>query len=83
VTFEIYAPPDERKDNPYLVSLDPEEFHELLSAYENFVEWCWKDMTDEQQALAKRVLNRLREADATHVCLDEIDEEKNTGEDDG
>ena len=59
------------EDNPYLVYLMPDEFNELLGSYENFVEWCKKDFTQEQQELASRVLKKLHEADATHVCVDE------------
>ena len=59
------------EDNPYTVKLAPDEFHELLSEYENCWEWCEKSMTDKQRELAGRVLDKLRAADATHVCVDE------------
>ena len=36
------------EDNPYIVRLAPDEFDELLGSYENFVEWCKKEMTDER-----------------------------------
>ena len=54
----------------------PDEFHELLSEYENYVEWCHKGMTPRQLELSSRVLEKLRQADATHVCLDEIEQEE-------
>lgn len=62
------------EDNLYSVQLAPDEFHELISEYENYVEWCHKDMTPPQQALAERVLEKLRQADNDHVCLDEVQE---------
>ncbi len=55
------------EDNPYIVHLAPDEFHELLSEYENHWEWCEKTMTDREWELARRVLEKLHEADATHV----------------
>jgi phosphomevalonate kinase len=61
------------EDNLYIVTLVPDEFHELISEYENYVEWSLKSMTDEQKAMAQRVLKRLHEADTLHVCLDEQD----------
>ena len=60
------------EDNPYNVILFPDEFNELLGSYENFVEWCKKEMTHEQFELSARVLEKLRQADATHVCVDEV-----------
>jgi len=39
----------------YVVTLLPDEFHELLSEYENFFYWCQKTMTPEQKELAERV----------------------------
>ena len=63
------------EDNPYRVpDLLPDEYHELFSEYETFVEWSTKSMTDEQKALANRVLSKLRQADEDHVCLDEVDQ---------
>ena len=63
------------EDNPNRVpDLLPDEFHELLSEYETFVEWSTKSMTDEQKALVDRVLSKLRQADEDHVCLDEVDQ---------
>jgi len=56
------------EDNPYIVNLKPDEFHKLLSKYENYAEWAQKSMTAEQQELSTRVLERLRQADATRVC---------------
>ncbi len=61
------------EDNPYIVELKPDEFHELLSEYENYFEWCHKGMDARQRELAERVLTKLRQADAEHVCLDEMD----------
>ncbi|MGZ3642816.1 MAG: hypothetical protein ACXVCM_03105 [Ktedonobacteraceae bacterium] len=61
------------EDNLYIVTLVPDEFHELISEYENYVEWSLKSMTDAQKAIAERVLKRLYEADTLHVCLDEQD----------
>ncbi len=63
-------------DNPYIVYLKPDEFHELISEYENYVEWCHKDMDTKQRALADRVLAKLRQADTEHVCVDEMQERK-------
>jgi ribonuclease HII len=60
------------EDNPYLVILLPDEFNELLGSYENFVECCKKEMTQEQFELSARVLEKLQHADATHVCVDEV-----------
>jgi hypothetical protein len=57
----------------YFVPLLPDEFHELLSEYETYVEWSMKSMTVTQKEVTERVLKRLHEADATHVCLDEVD----------
>lgn len=65
------------EDNLYIVELLPDEFHELLSEYENFVEWCGKSMSHEQKELAERVLKKLHEADATHVCIDEVEATNN------
>src|SRR2546430_2548688 len=62
------------EDNPYIVIYAPDEFHEALSEYENYVEWAKKAMTEEQKEVAERVLQRLHEADAIHVCLDEMDD---------
>jgi hypothetical protein len=60
------------EDNPYVIEpLAPDEFDDLLGVYENYVEWCEKSMTDKQRELSSRVLERLRQADATHVCVDE------------
>ena len=67
---------DNPYDNSYIVELDPEEFHELLSEYENYVEWAKKSMREEEKELSTRVLERLREADATHVCIDAPDTEE-------
>ena len=61
------------EDNLYIVELTPDEFHELLSEYENFVEWCRESMPHGQKELAERVLKKLHEADATHVCIDEVE----------
>ena len=58
------------EDNPYIVLLKPDEFHELLSEYENYVEWAKKSMTEVEKGLSTRVLEKLHEADATHICLD-------------
>jgi hypothetical protein len=62
------------EDNPYIVILSPPEYHELLSEYENYVEWAQKSMTAEQSELSARVLKQLHHSDATHVCLDEVDQ---------
>ena len=59
-------------DNPYSVTLLPDEFHELLSKYENYVKWWHKDMPPQQLELSGRVLDKLHKADATHICLDEF-----------
>ena len=59
------------EDNPYIVNLKPDEFHELISEYVNYVEWCRKDMDTRQRELAERVLAKLRQAGAEHVCVDE------------
>jgi hypothetical protein len=64
----------EVEDNPYLVSLAPDELHELLSEYETYVEWSHKVMETGQRAVAERVIHKLRQADATHLCLDETDQ---------
>ena len=65
----------EGTDNPYRIpDLLPEEFHELLSDYENSYEWRHKSMDERQKALAQRVLAKLRQADREHVCLDEVEE---------
>ena len=66
----------EAEDNPYIVKLRPDEFNELLSEYETFVEWSHKDMDTRQRELAERVLAKLRQADAEHVCVDELEEGK-------
>jgi hypothetical protein len=60
----------------YVVTLLPEEFHELLSEYENYVEWVPKSMREEEKELFARVLAKLQEADATHVCIDAPDKEE-------
>ena len=60
----------------YIVTLLPEEFYELLSEYENFVEWAKKSMREEEKELSTRVLEKLHEADATHVCIDAPDKEE-------
>lgn len=62
------------EDNLYIITFAPDEFHEALTEYENHVEWCEESMLSEQMELAKRVLARLYEADALHVCLDEVDQ---------
>ena len=63
------------EDNPYKVpDLLPDEFHELISEYENFYEWCHFLVTPKQKELAERVLEKLRQADENHVCLDELEE---------
>ena len=59
------------EDKPYIVYLTPDEFDELHGSYENFVEWCHKDMDTRQRELAERVLAKLQQADAEHVCVDE------------
>ncbi len=65
----------EANDNPYHIpNLLPDEFHELLSDYENSYEWRQKGMDEREKALAQRVLTKLRQADKEHVCLDEIQE---------
>ncbi len=65
----------EAKDNPYHIpDLLPDEFHELLSDYENSYEWRQKGMDERQKELAQRVLAKLRQADENHVCLDEVEE---------
>lgn len=62
-------------DNPYRIpDLLPDEYNELLSEYENFVEWSHKEMDARQKELSGRVLAKLRQADIDHVCLDEIQE---------
>jgi hypothetical protein len=64
----------EVEDNPYRIpDLLPDEYHELFSEYENFFEWCHKDMTPKQLEVSGRVLEKLRQADKDHVCLDEVD----------
>ena len=60
----------------YIVTLLPEEFYELFSEYENFVEWAKKSMTEVEKELFTRVLEKLYEADATYVCLDALDKEE-------
>ncbi len=62
------------EDNSYTVVLTPDELDELLGSYENFVEWCRKEMTEEQRNLADRVLTKLREVDAAHICVDGVTE---------
>ena len=58
-------------DNPYRIpDLLPDEFHELLSDYENSYEW----RDERQKALAQRVLAKLKQADRVQVCLDEVEE---------
>ncbi len=65
----------EVEDNPYRIpDLLPDEFHELLSDYENSYEWRHKGMDERQKVLAQRVLAKLRQADENHVCLDEVRE---------
>ena len=65
----------EVEDNPYRIpDLLPDEYHELLSEYETFYDWCHKDMTLKQRELSGRVLEKLRQADNDHVCLDEVQE---------
>ncbi len=65
----------EAEDNPYRIpDLLPDEFHELLSDYENSYAWRHKSMDERQQELAQRVLAKLRQADTEHVCLDEMQE---------
>ncbi len=65
----------EAKDNPYHIpDLLPDEFHELLSDYENSYAWRHKGMDEREKALAERVLAKLRQADKDHVCLDEVEE---------
>ena len=63
-------------ENLYIVTHLPEEFHELLNEYENYVEWVHKSMTEEEKELSTRVLEKLHEADATHVCIDAPDKEE-------
>ena len=63
------------EDNSYKVpDLLPDEYHELFSEYENYVEWAQKSMTEEQKELSGRVLKKLHKADEDHVCLDEVQE---------
>jgi hypothetical protein len=57
----------------YIVTLLPEESHELSSEYENYVEWVHKSMREEEKELSTRMLEKLQEADATHVCIDALD----------
>jgi hypothetical protein len=65
----------EVEDNPYRIpDLLPDEFHELLSDYENSFAWRHKGMDERQQELAQRVLAKLRQAGKDHVCLDEVQE---------
>lgn len=64
----------ETQDNPYIVVLLPDAFHELLSDYENSYAWRHKGMDERQKELAQRVLAKLRQADENHVCLDEVPE---------
>ncbi len=52
------------------------EFHELLSEYENYVEWAKKSMTEEEKELSTRLLEKLHEAYSTHVCIDAPDKEE-------
>jgi hypothetical protein len=58
-------------EDHYIVTLLPEEFRELLNEYENYVEWVPKSMREEEKELSARVLEKLHEADATDVCIDE------------
>ena len=62
------------EDNPYIVELAPDEFHELLSEYENYVEWSQKHMDTRQKEVSSRVLAKLRQSDTAHVCVDDIQE---------
>ncbi len=65
----------EAKDNPYHIpDLLPDEFHELLSDYENSYAWRQKGMDEREKELTQRVLAKLRQADENHVCLDEVPE---------
>ncbi len=65
----------EVEDNPYRIpDLLPDEFHELLSDYENSYQWRQKGMDEREQELTQRVLAKLRQADENHVCLDEVEE---------
>ncbi len=65
----------EAKDNPYRIpDLLPDEFHELLSEYENSYAWRQKGMDERQRELAQRVLAKLQQADKDHVCLDDMQE---------
>jgi ribosomal protein S24E len=59
------------EDNPSIVTLLPDEFNELLSEYQNFFDWNKKKLDIRQRELAERVLAKLRQADAEHVCVDE------------
>jgi hypothetical protein len=63
----------------YIVTLLPEDFHELLNEYENYVEWVHKSMTEEEKELSTWVLEKLQEGDATHVCIDAPDKEEGKG----
>ena len=58
------------EDNPYIVKLKPDEFHELYDEYTTFVEWSQKHMDARQRELAERVLEALHQADVEHVCVD-------------
>ncbi len=65
----------EAEDNPYRIpDLLPDEFHELLSDYENSYAWRQKGMDERQRELAQRVLAKLQQADKDHVCLDDMQE---------
>ena len=65
----------EAEDNSYRIpDLLSDEFHELLSDYENSFAWRQKGMDERQQELAQRVLVKLKQADREHVCLDEMQE---------
>lgn len=75
------------EDNPYFVTLTPEEFHWLwedieLSLYSAQKKFFWEDklgklhdLTDYRTLkLVKRLKAAFKKADEEHVCVDEINQ---------
>ena len=62
------------EDNPYRVpDLLPDEFHELFSEYENYVNGVTRGCTNNKE-LSGRVLKSSGRQTTDHVCLDEVQE---------
>jgi len=71
-SFEIYQKRGNLEDTLYIVKLEPDEFHELLSEYENFFEWYGQSMPQEQKELAQRLDHYLTLAGDSCVDKDAL-----------